>query len=237
MPTPMTDPNDLRKFSNALRLESETRIRDITQDLIDQKISLMTWQERMKAELRRANKVQFVTGKGGDKSAIDRVDYLALGPELKRQYKYLSRFARQLSAQARQGKPLDYALSRATLYARSTQAMFWKTAVPVDLPQVPRDGKTRCRTNCKCRLDYDYVRDEDGAITEVLVYWRLSPAEHCEDCLGLAREWNPLRLAVDDDLQESSLRQAVDLLLLTEPELRPVARDLYAMWDLNEVRT
>jgi len=223
MPVAMTDPDDMRKYANALRLESEARIQAITQELIDGDVSLMTWEENMKAELRRANLEQYVTGRGGDKSVIARTDYLKLGPELRRQYKYLHRFAKQLSASAQQDKPLDYALSRATLYARSTQAMFWKTAVPVDLPQVPRDGKTRCRTNCKCRIDYDYVRDDDGAITDVLVYWRLSPAEHCEDCLQLAREWNPLQLPVEGDIQESSLRQAVELLLLAEPELRPVS--------------
>jgi hypothetical protein len=98
---------------------------------------------------------------------------------------------------------------------------------------VPRDGQTKCRTNCKCRLDFKYERDENGAVTAVLVYWRLRPAEHCSDCLDLSRTWNPLRKEIA--LSESgTLEQAVDLLILAEhlEESRDV---LHAMWGL-EVR-
>jgi hypothetical protein len=233
MPAPLTDPTDVRRYSNALRLQSERRIAALTQRLIDGEVSLADWQEQMKTELRRANLEQFVVGKGGDRSQIRRTEYLRLGPELKRQYRYLNNFARQLAQSAEDGVSLQYAMERAKLYARSTQAMMWRSAIPVKLDQVPRDGKTRCRTNCQCRLVYEYERDENGAIVAVLVYWKLRPAEHCEDCIALSREWNPKRFEIDVN-EAAPLEQAVDLLILAE-HLDREASALRAMWDLNEV--
>ena len=58
----------------------------------------------MKAELRRGNYEQFVVGKGGDRTQIDRREYLQLGPELKRQYAYLNRFAADIEQRAAEGR-------------------------------------------------------------------------------------------------------------------------------------
>lgn len=234
MPDPLTDPTDIRRYSNALRLQSERRIEALTQQLIDDDVSLADWQEQMKAELRRANLEQFVVGKGGDRTQIYRTEYLQLGPELKRQYRYLDQFAQQLAQSADDGKSLQYALERAKLYARSTQAMMWKSAIPVKLPQVPRDGQTKCRTNCKCRLEYKYERDDNGAIVAVLVRWRLFPAEHCSDCIDLSRQWNPKRFPIDTN-EAAPMAQAVELLILAE-HLYDDAPALRAMWDISEVR-
>ena len=233
MPEPMTDLDDQRRYANALRLQSEQRLEALTQQL-DGNITVADWQKQMKVELRRANLEQFVTGKGGDKAGITRTEYLKLGPELKRQYKYLNQFAQVVEQAAKDGKSLNFALFRAKLYAKSTQAMFWKSALPVDLPQVPRDGKTRCKTNCKCRVEIRYERGSAGAIVAVLVFWRLSPAEHCEDCLRLARTWNPLRIEASN-IKESSIEQAIHLLIMEVPELAPVMRELQAMWGVAYV--
>lgn len=229
MPDPMTDSDDIRKYSNALRNASEKRMEALTQQLLDGDLALADWQEAMKAELRRANKEQFVTGKGGDPALIQPQEYLRLGPELKKQYAYLRRFADAIEQRAADGNSIQFALERAKLYARSTQAMMWKSAIPVKLPQVPRDGQTRCRTNCKCRLEYDYERDDNGAISAILVYWKLRPAEHCEDCIKLSREWNPKRFATD--LEEASgMGQAVELLILAEHVTETDAHELRAIW-------
>ena len=231
MPDPLTNPTDIRRYSNVLRRMSETRMAGLTQRLLDGDLDLAGWVADMKAELRRGNYEQFVVGKGGDRSRIDRREYLQLGPELRRQYAYLDRFAADIEARAAGGKSLQFALERAKLYARSTQAMMWKSAIPVKLPQVPRDGQTRCRTNCKCRLEYDYERGEEGAITAVLVWWKLNPAEHCADCLALARTWNPKRFPVDVD-EAAPLDQAVDLLVLAE-HWEADAPTLRAMWGIE----
>lgn len=234
MPDRLRDPEDIRRYSNALRIQAEQQMEELTQRLVDGGIDLATWQEGMRAELRAANLAQFVVGKGGDRSAIVAREYLQLGPELKRQYKYLQRFAEDLAQRAADGKSIKGAVARAKLYARSTQASMWRSAIPVKLPQVPRDGSTRCRTNCKCRLDYKYERDEDGAITAVLVYWKLRPAEHCSDCIALSREWNPKRFEIA--LSESTLEQSLGLLLLeTRDELtHDEQRIICDMWDISE---
>ncbi len=234
MPEPLTDPTDIRRYSNALRLMSERRIEGITQRLIDGEIDLAAWQEAMKAELRRANYEQFVVGKGGDRTQINRQEYLQLGPELKRQYRYLQRFSDEIAQRAADGKPIGGITERAKLYARSTQAMMWRSAIPVKLEQVPRDGQTKCRTNCQCRLVFEYERAENGVITAVLVYWKLRPAEHCSDCLDLSRIWNPLRKEIA--LSEAgTLEQAVDLLLLEAHDLNWEERRVIAeMWRIDD---
>ncbi len=233
MPDPMQNPNDRRRYANALRLASEKRIEAMTRQLADGTMSLQDWQLAMREELRRSALEQYVTGKGGDPANINQTDYLALGPELKSQYKYLSKFAAAIDKAAQDGKPLDFAVQRAKLYARSTQAVFWKSEIPVQLPQYPRDGSTACRSNCKCRLRTQREKDSDGNEVAVLVWWQLSPAEHCDDCLALARKWNPLRLELKgEDVQESDIAQGIELMLLESPELRPVARELYAIFDI-----
>lgn len=233
MPDPMQNPNDRRRYANALRLASEKRIEDMTQQLANGTLSLQDWQIAMRDELRRSALEQYVTGKGGDPANINQTDYLALGPELKSQYKYLGNFAAAIDKASKDGKPLDFAVQRAKLYARSTQAIYWKSEIPVQLPQYPRDGSTACRGNCKCRLRTQREYDADGKAIAVLVWWQLSPAEHCEDCLALARSWNPLRLEITgEDVQESDIAQGIELMLMESPELRPVARELYEIYDI-----
>lgn len=235
MPGPLEDLDDIRRYSNSLRLQSERRIAALTDKLVSGEVNLAAWQSAMKDELRRANLEQFLTGKGVVRTGIQRTEYLRLGPELKRQYAYLNRFASDIQARSKAGQSLQFAVERAKLYARSTQASMWRGAVPVRLPQVPRDGKTRCRTNCKCRLEFDYERGEAGEITAVLVTWKLRPAEHCSDCIALSREWNPKRFPVRID-EVAPLEQAVGLLLMEADETLAGgdASTLHAMWDIKE---
>lgn len=234
MPDPMQSADDRRRYANALRLASERRMAVLTQQLVDGQISLQDWQIAMREELRRSALEQYITGKGGDPAHIQATDYLALGPELRSQYQYLSKFARAIDAAAQQGKSLNFAVQRAKLYAKSTQAIFWQSAIPVRLPQYPRDGNTACRGNCKCRLRLQYEYGDGGEVVATLVWWQLSPAEHCEDCLTLARTWNPLRLATAAT-QESDLAQGIELLLMETPALRPLRDEVYAIYGLERV--
>jgi len=236
MPEALTDFDDMRRYSNALRQVSERRIGELSGRLQSGDLNLADWQEQMKAELRRANLEQFVTANGGVRENIDRREYLKLGTELRRQYRYLARFAAVIEAAAADDKPLGFVTVRAALYARSTQASFWRASVPVPLTQVPRDGKTRCKTSCKCRLKIDRVRDAQGVVTEIQVWWRLGIAEHCDDCVGLARSWNPLRVPVDETFSEAaSVEQAIELLISEQPELETARRLLREAWDIREV--
>ena len=239
MPDPLRDLTDIRRFSNAWRLVTEKRIEALTDKLVGGEITLAEWQQQMKQELRHANHMQFVIGKGGVKEGIHHTEYLKLGTELARQYRYLQRFAEEIAERDAAGLGLDFARSRAKLYAKSTQAVMWRVAVPVDLPQVPRDGKTACHTNCKCRLDFDYQRGEQGEVTAVKVWWKLRPAEHCQDCVELSREWRPLVIPVSELEQEvvdrRGMAQAVAL-LVTDLELSEGdARTMRSVWGVQVV--
>jgi len=233
MPQPMTELNDMRKYANALRLQSEKRIEGISQRLLDGEIDLPQWQQLMKDELRRAHLEQFVVGKGGIRDGVKAGDYGKLGPELKKQYQYLNKFAATIAKQSEAGQPLTGIIARSKLYARSTQATFWHTAIPVQLPQYPRDGKTKCKSNCKCRLRFKYVRDA-GEVSAVLVWWQLAPAEHCKSCRDLAREWSPKRFEVNGTIKESSIQQSVELLLMESPGLRKFSNHIHEMWGITE---
>lgn len=228
MPDPMRNSDDKRRYANALRLASERRMAELTRQLVDGDITLQDWQLKMREELRQSALQQYVTGKGGIVGQT--TDYLALGPELRSQYRYLSKFALAIEKAAQQGKSLAFAVPRAQLYARSTQAIFWKSALPVKLPQVPRDGNTQCRGNCKCRLRIQDELDDDGNRVAVLVYWQLSAAEHCEDCRAMARQWNPLRIEIHN-AGESDISQGIALMLWESPTFLPLKRELYAIYD------
>jgi len=120
----------------------------------------------------------------------------------------LAGFANDLRLAEKAGKSLGFAVNRARMYAHASQLTFWKGAIPVKIPQVPRDGKTQCKTNCKCLLDVKY-EIKSGVKVAVLVTWILNTAEHCPDCVKLSREWSPLRLVIKDSKQSLSTRQAL----------------------------
>lgn len=222
MPGPLETSDDMKLWSYALKNEAVSRLEAHTTQFLDGKIDLATWTEKVKADLRWGNLMQFVTGKGGDRSKIGRKEYLQLGPELAKQYKYLAKFVRDIKKRMDKGESLEFMRFRTRLYGRSTQAMFWRTSLPRSLPQVPRDGKTQCGTNCKCDLDWEYIRETalpEQPLLAINVYWRLGQAEHCEDCVRLSREWNPYRIDMTREAAIPSLDQAVRLMIMGDPEL------------------
>jgi hypothetical protein len=82
-------------------------------------------------------------------------------------------------------------------------------------------------------LRIQYETDADGNQVAVLIYWKLSAAEHCEDCLTLARKWNPLRIPITSEVEESTIAQAVEIMLQESPALRHVAADIYQMYGIE----
>ena len=91
---------------------------------------------------------------------------------------------------------------RAAMYAQSLEQVYQKAYLAAkgqavglpDLPAYPRDGSTRCRTNCHCSWRIEKVSDQ-----EYRAYWQLHPADHCEDCVLRAKQWNPLRIVLQED--------------------------------------
>jgi len=85
---------------------------------------------------------------------------------------------------------------RARMYAESLMGLYrqaWEAAQRVDtglpaLPAEPRDGSTQCLVYCLCHWEI-----KKQSPTEYDCYWRLTPAEHCDNCLCRAERWNPLK--------------------------------------------
>lgn len=217
MPDPMRSMTDRRRYSHAVRKLHEKQTEELADRLLAGEITLAQWQKEMKKIIREANKLQFVTGKGGDADNIRPGDYGRIGTNVREQYKFLAEFADKIYEADKNGKSLGFVKNRAKLYAKSSQATFWQSAVPVKLPQVPRDGKTRCKSNCTCRLDIEIEQDDEGRDVAVKVYWKLRPADHCDDCKKLNREWSPLRLEITETL--SSRRQGIKLAAHYDPAI------------------
>lgn len=189
-------PLDERKAAkDAILAVAEDRMAGLTQSLLDGKISIADWQIQMRQELRDVNALMLVAGAGGDRSKVDPSDWLKLGPELKSQYRYLENFAHELAS----GDPrvLATAVTRAKLYARSTQATFWRQALPVQLPAYPGDGSSECLTNCLCDWEIDYELDGSRVIA-VLATWARNAKESCDTCIARSVDWKPLRIPVRD---------------------------------------
>lgn len=94
---------------------------------------------------------------------------------------------------------------RATMYAQSLEQVYQKAFLAAkgaqvglpNLPAYPRDGSTRCRTNCNCT----WSAIERKSDTEYRVTWKMRPGENCDDCLSRAKNWKPLRIVLMEDGQ------------------------------------
>lgn len=143
------------------------------------------WYQEMLKTITREYVIQYLLGRGG-LTQMTETDWETLRGLLREQSTYLRRFQSELDTLS------DAQIeARAKLYVNSAQQAFWhgRSAArgwPV-LPAYPGDCSTQCCTNCKC-----YWQVEQVGPNTWHAYWRLRPAEHCEDCLRRAAEWNPL---------------------------------------------
>lgn len=168
----------------------------LTEQMVRGDITVDDWHQQMRDAIDKMFYFQAAAGANGDRSQIDED---AVHYEAAKQFKYLSGFANDVNASIKAGKQPNFAVSRAVLYAKSSQAEYWRQAVGVELPHVPKDGSTVCLSNCTCDISTECERNSAGKVTAVLVYWHLDPTKeevHCEDCPKRAEEWNPLRIPI-----------------------------------------
>ena len=171
-------------------------------------ISVEGWRTAMRQEIKDLHVTSLVISRGGEWKTISFSEWGRLGGNLRVQYRYLDRYAEQIQTRAEaaamgQGKFYSekYLAWRSKLYGGNAKASYWRGVVYGLLPQVPGDGQTRCGTNCKCEL-----RIENGdKLNTLLVYWDLTPAEHCEDCVRLNQEWNPYVLELPPEVVEAAI--------------------------------
>ena len=114
-------------------------------------------------------------------------DWGRLGTPLREQYKYLHGFANTIAEQA-ETISLKAIQARARMYGRATgnTAALIQAGAVIEgmLPWMPADGSTKCLGSCKCRWELRITKvDKKSGDRTVKAVWRLSPAEHCTDCL------------------------------------------------------
>lgn len=158
---------------------------EVTAQLIAGRISPAYWQRECQNIIRRHIWASYATGLGREPT---REEERALGRELNRQYRYLRDFTGEVKAEKLSDEQTAHRIGMYADRLKGINNQGENDALDLRLPQVPGDGRTRCLTNCKCYLDIR--RTETGHD----VYWRLTPAEHCEDCVRLSEQWNPLKI-------------------------------------------
>jgi hypothetical protein len=197
MPDLLKTFQERQDYAEALREVFAEQMRDLARQRMAGTISPSDWQGQMRSLLKTQYGMMVVVAAGGDPSKVSADDWLALGPQLKSQYRYVERFNRQIES----GDVANFE-GRAAMYGMSSYQMFWEQAAPVRLPARPGDGTTACKVNCKCKWRFEYQRNAGGRVTAVLAFWELQPAEHCPDCKRRAQMWNPLIVKVGKKFEE-----------------------------------
>lgn len=160
------------------------QMRRLSEALISGDSTLDVWHEKMQDLIRLAYIHQAAAADDGNLVPEDRTRIEAA---IRGQYDFLDKFVDDIEAAMNGGKSLDFVPSRAVLYAESSAAEYWRQAIKVDLPAIPRDGSTECMGNCQCHWRLECR--EPGIVRAT---WVLGEADHCPDCVERAGTWNPI---------------------------------------------
>jgi hypothetical protein len=165
---------------------------NITEQLFNKDITIQQWQQQSRDLIRHSFVSEYVLAKGG-RGNMTQSDWGKLGAMIRRQYQFHDNFTQQIINGRYTVNNLGSLKARLRLYMESSKQAFERAksdgrGMPI-LSQVPGDGKTICRSNCKCHLTITETN------TEWQVFWNLARAEHCPDCKRLEKQWNPLRVA------------------------------------------
>lgn len=207
--------NDRLALIEKVRGAFSLRATDLAGKLAAGQMGADAWLVEMRQAVKDMHMQSLIIARGGIEN-VTKSDYSRLGYYLSHdpthatmgQYQYLQRYARAvqengIAALAGNASPYSekYLKWRSDLYGGNAKASFYRGLMGNLLPQVPGDGQTQCRTNCKCELHFE-EGDKQGL---VLVYWRMNPAEHCPDCIELSQKWNPLEVMLPVGLDAHDL--------------------------------
>lgn len=154
----------------------------IAEQLYRGRITLGMWEEDMRTRLREYLVGAASIGKGG-RELMTSSDWGKVGVELKRQYRWLHGFAKDIYGN-RETVSLEAIKARAHLYANAGAKIANKMQagrLEDMLPWLPGDGTTSCLNNCGCKwiLTVQGVSPDGNAA--VAAVWTLNPVkEHCE---------------------------------------------------------
>jgi hypothetical protein len=187
--------SDVRDALESVMDASAIRMNNLTQQLVDSRVSLAEWQSGMMEQIKLAHTAAAAASRGGW-AQMSQADWGAAGRMVRDQYDFLRGFANQIAngTQALDGR----ALVRADLYGDAPRGTFeemrrrYETLMngmeearrvlgPADhcedcleyaaqgwipIEQVPRIGNSICLTRCHCSMEYRRSGDAEAVIEE-----------------------------------------------------------------------
>lgn len=193
MPGSIPDAEKTAKIT-ARKVALEGAMDRLAENLYKGRITLGMWEEDMRTRMREYMYGAAAIGKGSPE-ALTRSDIGKLGAELKKQYRWIHNFAKDIyekrdvitvrAIQARSHLYADAGNKMATEIQAGYFAPNTRRDPSIILPWIPRDGSTVCLNRCGCKWVLEVIgEDKAQGIKTVQATWVLNPElENCEDCI------------------------------------------------------
>lgn len=144
------------------------------------------WQQAFSEALAKYHTAALLTGQGN--TTLTDAGRRYLGKTVEAQIKFLRNWAIEIQDEAQFKLGWN---ARAALYAQGIGASWWKGETKfLPLPAMPKDGTTRCLSNCGCSWEIVELDGEGNADA----YWRRAKTDSCQTCVQRERDWAPLKI-------------------------------------------
>ncbi|MCY3744476.1 MAG: hypothetical protein OXH00_25960 [Candidatus Poribacteria bacterium] len=158
---------------------------DLTDDLINSRITVQEWLLDMRKRVRDVNNAQYMLARGG-RNAMFQTDLDVLTEVIKEQFDFLQKFGEEVRAGNLSASQIT---ARSEMYIESSKSSHERAkaaSFDIELPEYPADGNQICKSRCKCRWEINEKKDTIEA------FWLLNvAAKHCDSCLSNAAKWAP----------------------------------------------
>ena len=165
--------------------EMRLPISNLTDDLINSRITVQEWLLDMRKRVRNAHAAEYMLARGG-RNAMFQTDLDALAEIVKEQYDFLQKFGQEVRAGNLSASQIT---SRSEMYmeaATRSHEQAKAASYDIELPAYPADGSQICKARCRCRWEINVLEDK------VEAYWLMNvAAKHCDTCISNAAKWAP----------------------------------------------
>ena len=165
--------------------EMRLPLRNLTDDLINSRITVQEWVLEMRKKVRNAHSAEYMLARGG-RNAMFQTDLDALDEIIKEQYDFLQKFGQEVRAGNLSASQIT---SRSEMYMESATRSHEQAkaaSYDIELPEYPADGNQICKARCRCRWEINVLEDK------VEAYWLMNvAAKHCDTCISNAAKWAP----------------------------------------------
>ena len=173
-----------------LQDDFDVRVSRLANQLSEKRISLATWVQSMRAEIRQHHITAATIG-GGDMEH-DPAFRGMIDQQIQEQMQYFDRWVSQLANGDVETRSAAGIANRARLYGHAggetfNRAVASSIGVPV-LPFYPK-RRTVCKANCRC--SWRIIQRGEGDFD---CFWDLGVNEHCPTCRARAKTANPLKV-------------------------------------------